>query len=85
LSFLESPCPLLREFLDKKRRVREFWVITGTTARTIQVDLAAQSSATVVVLMGMSKLNENVLFFKRGQRRDNPLRLFKTEPLQRKK
>jgi hypothetical protein len=31
LSFLESPrllFQLLRNFLDKKRRVREFWVIT---------------------------------------------------------
>jgi uroporphyrin-III C-methyltransferase len=66
---------LLRNFLDKKRRVREFWVITGTTsARKLSTDVfQQQSSATVVVLMGMSKLNEIVaIFSKRGQRR-NPV------------
>jgi uroporphyrin-III C-methyltransferase len=45
-----------------------FWVITGTTsARKLSTDvaLAAQSSATVVVLMGMSKLNEIVAIFQK--------------------
>ncbi|PWL27388.1 MAG: uroporphyrinogen-III C-methyltransferase [Fluviicola sp. XM-24bin1] len=43
-----------------------FWVITGTTAnRTLSNDvhLAAQSRATVVILMGMSKLPEIVTSF----------------------
>ena len=50
-----------------KRGVSEsFWVITGTTSsRQLSADihLAAQSSATVVVLMGMSKLQEIVAIF----------------------
>lgn len=50
-----------------KRGVSEsFWVITGTTsARKLSNDiaLAAQSSATVVILMGMSKLPEIVKLF----------------------
>lgn len=40
-----------------------FWVVTGTTrdhALSADVQLAAQSTATVVILMGMHKLNEIV-------------------------
>ena len=43
-----------------------FWVITGTTREhrlSADVALAAQSSATVVILMGMSKLGEIVAAF----------------------
>jgi uroporphyrin-III C-methyltransferase len=50
-----------------KRGVSEsFWVITGTTSTrklSNDVALAAQSSATVVILMGMSKLPEIVKLF----------------------
>ncbi|XOV66870.1 MAG: uroporphyrinogen-III C-methyltransferase [Fluviicola sp.] len=45
-----------------------FWVITGTTAnRSLSKDvhLAAKSSATVVILMGMSKLPEIVTSFQK--------------------
>jgi uroporphyrin-III C-methyltransferase len=45
--------------------------------------LAAQSSATVVVLMGMSKLNEIVAIFKRGQRR-NPVAIIQNGTTPRK-
>ncbi|MCF6213990.1 MAG: uroporphyrinogen-III C-methyltransferase [Flavobacteriaceae bacterium] len=52
-----------------KRGVSEsFWVITGTTSQnklSNDIYLAAQSTATVVILMGMSKLNEIVSVFKR--------------------
>lgn len=50
-----------------KRGVSEsFWVITGTTsARELSndVELAAQSTATIAILMGMSKLPEIVKLF----------------------
>ena len=50
-----------------KRGVSEsFWVITGTTSSrqlSSDIHLAAQTSATVVVLMGMSKLEEIVAIF----------------------
>ena len=54
--------PALQHIPLTKRGVSEsFWVITGTT-RTGQlsgdVALAAQSTATVIILMGMSKLTE---------------------------
>ncbi|MFD1292239.1 uroporphyrinogen-III C-methyltransferase [Lutibacter holmesii] len=52
-----------------KRGVSEsFWVITGTTSErklSNDVFLAAQSTATVVILMGMSKLSEIVTIFKK--------------------
>jgi uroporphyrin-III C-methyltransferase len=50
-----------------KRGVSEsFWVITGTTS-------AAQSSATVVVLMGMSKLDEIVAIFQKEAKGETPV------------
>ncbi|NOR28650.1 MAG: uroporphyrinogen-III C-methyltransferase [Lutibacter sp.] len=52
-----------------------FWVITGTTSeRKLSNDiyLAAQSTATVVILMGMSKLNEIVSVFKKFNKNNIP-------------
>jgi uroporphyrin-III C-methyltransferase len=60
-----------------KRGVSEsFWVITGTTsARKLSTDiaLAAKSSATVVVLMGMSKLDQIVAIFKNESKGETPV------------
>jgi uroporphyrin-III C-methyltransferase len=60
-----------------KRGVSEsFWVITGTTsARELSndVSLAAQSSATVVVLMGMSKLDQIVTIYQNQSRGETPV------------
>jgi uroporphyrin-III C-methyltransferase len=59
-----------------KRGVSEsFWVITGTTSeRKLSTDvyLAAQSTATVVILMGMSKLSEIVSIFKKFNKSEAP-------------
>jgi len=59
-----------------KRGVSEsFWVITGTTSErklSNDVYLAAQSTATVVILMGMSKLNEIVAIFKKFNKNEVP-------------
>ncbi|MFD2915593.1 uroporphyrinogen-III C-methyltransferase [Psychroserpens luteus] len=52
--------------LTKRGASESFWVITGTTkSHQISKDiaLAAQSSATVVILMGMGKLSEIVKIF----------------------
>ena len=60
-----------------KRGVSEsFWVITGTTsARKLSADvaLAAQSTATVVILMGMSKLDQIVALFQKESKGDMPV------------
>lgn len=59
-----------------KRGVSEsFWVITGTTSDkklSSDVYLAAQSTATIVILMGMSKLSEIVAIFKKFNKGDVP-------------
>lgn len=52
--------------LTKRGASESFWVITGTTKShqlSNDVKLAAQSTATVVILMGMSKLSEIVDVF----------------------
>jgi uroporphyrin-III C-methyltransferase len=60
-----------------KRGVSEsFWVITGTTSdRKLSKDvaLAAQSSATVVILMGMSKLAQIVSLFQNESKGETPI------------
>ena len=52
--------------LTKRGASESFWVITGTTKNhqlSTDVALAAKSTATVVILMGMSKLSEIVKIF----------------------
>lgn len=52
------------------------WIITGTTSQrklSQDVSLAAQSSATVVILMGMSKLKEIVSTFRHFGKEDVPV------------
>lgn len=60
-----------------KRGVSEsFWVITGTTSdRKLSNDvaLAAQSTATVVILMGMSKLSQIVQLFQKEHKGETPI------------
>lgn len=60
-----------------KRGVSEsFWVITGTTSdRKLSNDvaLAAKSSATVVILMGMSKLSQIVALFQKENKGEIPV------------
>lgn len=54
--------------VTKRNSAESFWVITGTTKAhklSQDVHLAAKSSATVVILMGMSKLPEIVALFKK--------------------
>ena len=53
--------------LTKRGSSESFWVITGTTKnRTISkdIELACQSTATIVILMGMGKLPQIVELFK---------------------
>lgn len=50
-----------------------FWVITGTTSKgqlSNDIRLAAQSTATVVILMGLNKLHEIVEVFKSEGKQD---------------
>lgn len=59
--------------LTKRGASESFWVITGTTkAHQLSSDvmLAAQSTATVVILMGMGKLDEIVEVYKAQNKHD---------------
>lgn len=53
-----------------------FWVVTGTTASgklSTDLELAAKSSATVVILMGLSKLGEIISLFGKHRLVDEPV------------
>ncbi len=56
------------------RKVSEsFWVVTGTTqsgAISADVALAAKSSATIVILMGLNKIHEIMALFQQNQKGD---------------
>jgi len=62
--------------LTKRGISESFWVITGTTSHrklSTDVNLAAQSTATVVILMGMGKLAEIVQTFKHFGKGETPV------------
>lgn len=55
---------------------QSFWVLTGTTSArklTEDIQLAARSNATVVILMGMSKLSQIVGHFKKAGKDNTPV------------
>jgi uroporphyrin-III C-methyltransferase len=62
--------------LTKRGLSESFWVITGTTKShklSQDIYLAAKSNATVVILMGMSKLNEIVSIFAAENKQEVPV------------
>ncbi len=62
--------------VTKRGSAESFWVITGTTKEhkiSSDVALAAKSSATVVILMGMGKLDQIVSLFKKEGKHNLPV------------
>ncbi|WP_027137667.1 uroporphyrinogen-III C-methyltransferase [Gaetbulibacter saemankumensis] len=62
--------------LTKRGASESFWVITGTTKHhklSADVPLAAKSTATVVILMGMHKLAEIVEVFSKENKQNVPM------------
>ena len=62
--------------VTKRGSSESFWVITGTTKEhkiSSDVALAAKSNATVVILMGMGKLDQIVALFKKERKHDLPV------------
>ncbi len=62
--------------LTKRFISESFWVITGTTSDgqlSEDISLAARSTATVVILMGMSKLKEILGLFKENNKAELPV------------
>ncbi|MEL4307945.1 uroporphyrinogen-III C-methyltransferase [Joostella sp. CR20] len=67
--------------LTKRGSSESFWVITGTTkAHKLSNDvvLASKSSATVVILMGMSKLSEITTLFKNEGKHKLPMAIIQS-------
>ncbi|MEO8238184.1 MAG: uroporphyrinogen-III C-methyltransferase [Flavobacterium sp.] len=62
--------------LTQRKVAESFWVITGTTSDhklSKDVHLASKSAATVVVLMGMHKLEEIISIYKENRTDDLPI------------
>ena len=62
--------------LTQRRIAESFWVITGTTSNhqlSKDVHLAAKSAATVVILMGMHKLDEIISIYQENRNDDLPI------------
>ena len=62
--------------LTQRGIAESFWVITGTTSDhklSKDVALASQSSATVVILMGMNKLDEIISIYQNNRTDDLPV------------
>jgi uroporphyrin-III C-methyltransferase len=63
---------------------RSFWVVTATNSDgelSADLELAAQSDATIVVLMGLSKLSEIAAIFKRYGKSDLPAAVLQNSSL----
>lgn len=74
--------------LTKRGIAQSFWVITGTTSQrklSEDVRLAAQSSATVVILMGMSKIKEIVEVFALSGKENMPVGIIQNGTTTREK
>jgi len=74
--------------LTKRGASESFWVITGTTkSHKISNDimLAAKSTATVVILMGMGKLEEIVTIFSNENKQDLPVAIIQEGTTPREK
>jgi len=62
--------------LTQRQIAESFWVITGTTSNhelSKDVHLASKSAATVVILMGMHKLEEIIAIYKENRKDDLPI------------
>lgn len=62
--------------LTQRKIADSFWVITGTTSNhelSKDIHLASKSAATVVILMGMHKLEEIIAIYKENRTDDLPI------------
>jgi uroporphyrin-III C-methyltransferase len=74
--------------LTKRGSAESFWVITGTTKDhkiSNDIELAAKSNATVVVLMGMSKLPQIVKLFQAEGKNNLPVAIIQRGTTAREK
>lgn len=65
-----------------------FWVVTGTTMSgriSDDVALAAKSTATVIILMGLNKLDDIVTIFSQHGKKDTPVAVIQNGTLENEK
>lgn len=70
--------------VTQRNVARSFWVLTGTDSNNElgkDVELAAQSSATVVILMGMGKLAQIVDLFQKYGKGESPIAIIQNGTL----
>ena len=77
--------PAMQQIPLTHRGISEsFWVVTGTTRSgnlSKDLHLAAQSSASIVILMGMHKLNEIMDVFKNFNKKNTPVAIIQNGSL----
>ncbi len=74
--------------VTKRGAAESFWVITGTTKDhklSNDVALAAKSNATVIILMGMSKLGEIMELFKKEEKENTPVAIIQNGTTEQEK
>lgn len=74
--------------LTKRGITESAWITTGTTScgkLSEDIELAAQSSATVVILMGIGKLDEIVNVFKKHKKQTYPIAIIQNGTLPNEK
>nr|WP_299384991.1 uroporphyrinogen-III C-methyltransferase [Allomuricauda sp.] len=74
--------------VTKRGATESFWVITGTTKEhklSKDVELAAKSNATVLILMGMSKLAEIMQLFKNEGKENIPVAIIQNGTMENEK
>lgn len=74
--------------VTQRNIARSFWVLTGTDSDNKlgkDVELAAQSSATVVILMGMGKLSQIVDLFQKHGKGESPIAIIQNGTLPNEK
>ncbi|GJM31799.1 MAG: uroporphyrinogen-III C-methyltransferase [Saprospiraceae bacterium] len=81
--------PELQGIPPTRRALNEsFWVLTGTTrsgALSQDVAIAAQSSATAIILMGMRKIREIMICFTQNDKQDTPVMVIQNGSLPNEK
>lgn len=74
--------------VTQRNIARSFWVLTGTDSGGrlgSDIQLAAKSSATVVILMGMSKLSEIIQLFQEEGKGETPIAIIQNGTLKNEK
>ena len=74
--------------VTQRNVARSFWVLTGTDSKgelASDIELASKSSATVVILMGMSKLSEIVKLFQKEEKGETPIAIIQNGTLPNEK